>query len=237
MKMRRLPEIDLARIAPLSTEDKYIALRRQKVANPPYSYDPFRSVLSDIFNAEYPLFGSSARTPWEKIEKKLQSRSKDTTEYAANVKLAKILHERAIGDGLIGQSQDFLPFPIGLDEKVKYWFRLSYVREGRLIVPFIDPRMQNSLGPNGRRFTFSMMNQAIREANPDFEAASFEIIHFGRAINGRTINVYSDTNVELYDFDELDNMVRETYAIWAAVLKEREKEDRRKSYGRRGSLI
>ncbi len=237
MKMRRLPEIDLARIAPLTTDEKYIALRRQKVANPPYSYDPLRGVLSDILDVEYPLTGRAAPTSWEKIDRKLVSLARKPEELKANRKLAEMLYHHAVAEGLKGRSEDFFPFPIGMTGKVRYWFRLSYIRKDRLVVPFLDPRKQNSLGPKGRRFAFSMMHQAIREADPDFEAASFEIVHFGRAMNGgRTMNVYSDDTVELFSFEELDAMVRETYEIWAVVLREREEEARKAAGSRRGPL-
>jgi len=82
-----------------------------------------------------------------------------------------------------------------------------------------------------------MMNVAIREANPDFENAGFEIWHFGRAArSGRTVNIYDDSGVEFYSFEELDDMVRKTYAIWWQVLEEREAAAKKKAAGSKGPL-
>lgn len=238
MKMRRLPEIDLARIGPLSRDEKKVASRRQKQANPPYAYHPTRSVFSDIFNVKYPLAPLAKETAWEKIEEKLQRLSKNADEYEVNVEISKMLYAHATENKLIGRAEQFFPLPIGIDEEVRYWFRLSYVRRDRLMVPYIDPRKRNSLGPKGRTFAFSMMHQGIREADPDFEQASFEIYHFGRLLTGaRTMNIYSDEDVKLYTFEELDEMVRETYEVWREVLAEREEDEHKAAYTRRGSLI
>jgi hypothetical protein len=238
MKMRRLPETDLARIAPLPDEDQWRALRSQKVANPPYRYNPFRNVVPDILNAGSPLLGAGVPTPWSHIERKIATESRHDLEGKVNLELAEILRDEVQSAGLVGQSQNFPSLAIGIENHVRYWRQLSYVRSGRLIVPFFDARKQNYLGPHGRRFAFSMMHHAIREANPDFENAGFEIWHFGRAVNGgRTVNVYADTGVGFYSFEELDDMVRKTYAIWQQVLQEREAEAKKKAGGTRGSLL
>lgn len=50
MKMRRLPEIDLARIAPLATDQKRRALERFKLGHPTLTYKPVRALFADIFN-------------------------------------------------------------------------------------------------------------------------------------------------------------------------------------------
>jgi hypothetical protein len=237
MKMRRLPEIDLARIAPLEEKEQLVKLRSQKVANPPYNYNPLRNVVPDLLNAGSRLLGAGVPTPWSQIAKKIASQSRHELEGKVNLALAEILRDRIKEDALVGQSQDFAPLAIGISNHVRYWLRLSYLRNERLIVPFIDPRKQNSLGPAGRRFAFSMMNVAIREANPDFENASFEIWHFGRTADGsRTLNIYSDADVEFYSFEELDEMVRNTYAFWQKILEEREAEERRKAAGTKGPL-
>ena len=57
MKIRRLSEIDLARIGPLDREEKLNRLRMLKVGRPPHTYNPFRASLGDILNLQPEMFG------------------------------------------------------------------------------------------------------------------------------------------------------------------------------------
>jgi hypothetical protein len=60
-----LPETDLARIAPLPTEQKWKALESFRLGVPPYSYKPLRSNIADLdlpgFSGE--PFSPSGRWP------------------------------------------------------------------------------------------------------------------------------------------------------------------------------
>lgn len=238
MKMHRLPETDLARIGPLPRDKKRLMLRRHKQAAAPHSYLPVRLTLPDIWNTQYGLLGITERASWEKIEKRIWERSKSAEEFDANIRVAKKLYRHADADNIVSHAEDFLPLQIGIGVSVCYWSKLSYVRDGKAVIPFLDPRRNNSLGRLGRRFAFSMMHQGIRVADPDFENAALEIIHAGSSLNGaRTLNFHSDDGVELYSFEELDQMVRETYEIWREVLAEREEEERKKAYSRKGQLL
>ncbi len=53
----------------------------------------------------------------------------------------------------------------------------------------------------------------------------------------RFLKLYTDEGVPLFRFDELDEMICDTYATWAEVLGERETEARRRGSGSRGPLI
>jgi hypothetical protein len=59
MKIRRLSEIDLARIAPLAAEEKLHRLRALKEGRPPHTYNPMRASLGDILNLQPEMFGAS----------------------------------------------------------------------------------------------------------------------------------------------------------------------------------
>jgi hypothetical protein len=68
MKIRRLSEIDLARIGPLDSNEKRHRLRLLRFGRPPHSYGPLRSQLGDILNLQPEMFGSlTGVTPWETI--------------------------------------------------------------------------------------------------------------------------------------------------------------------------
>jgi hypothetical protein len=106
------------------------------------------------------------------------------------------------------------------------------------LIPFFDPRRSRGLTVVGRRFVFSMMHQAIRVADPDLATVGFGIFQFASGDEGaRVLRLRTEESVTLYDFAELDEMIRETYAIWIEVLAEREAEDRRRASGTHGPLL
>lgn len=57
MKIRRLSEINLARIGPLDKEEKMHRLRVLKAGRPPHTYNPLRASLGDILNLQPEMFG------------------------------------------------------------------------------------------------------------------------------------------------------------------------------------
>ena len=62
MKLRPLPEIDLARIAPQPTEMKWSMLRSFKTGGGSWSYQPAREQVFNIFNPANPM-GLRLREP------------------------------------------------------------------------------------------------------------------------------------------------------------------------------
>lgn len=111
---------------------------------------------------------------------------------------------------------------------------------GRPLVPFIDPRKAKKLTKEGRRFAFSVMHERIRAADPDFSVVELGIVQFDAMARGDAVvripKLYMASDIELFDFDAIDAMVRETYYIWHAVLAEREADARRRGTGTAGPL-
>jgi hypothetical protein len=223
MKMPPLPETDLARIAPLLHDQKRKALEQLRLGRPPYSYAPVRNCISDILNIQAPLFGPLPRTPLAKIAQTIVAQARTKDEAIANLRVAEGLYNHATDHRLHGRSHEFFPMPIGLSEKVVFWYSLILVVAGRPLVPFFDPRRQTKrLTEEARRFVFSMMHERIRVADPDFANINLGIYQFSTSDTGRRAPIlYTDEAVVLFTFDELDEMVRETYALWHEVCAER----------------
>jgi hypothetical protein len=239
MKMRPLlPETDLARIAPLPHDQKRKALEQLRFGRPPYSYAPVRNCISDILNIQAPLFGSLPRTPLAKIAQTIVAQARTSDEAIANLYVAEGLYNYATDHGLHGRSHEFLPMSIGVSEKVVFWHSLILVVAGRSIVPFFDPRRQTKrLTEEARRFVFSMMHERIRVPDPDFANIGLGIYQFSTGDTGpRAPILYTDEAVVLFTFDELDEMIRETYALWDQVCGERTERTRRTSGGA-GSML
>jgi hypothetical protein len=82
------------------------------------------------------------------------------------------------------------------------------------------------------------MHERIRLAYPEFTDVRLGIFQFSRADEGpREPRLYTDANIELFDFDKLDQMVRETYDLWSEVCEERDRDMRRRAGGTRGGLF
>lgn len=238
MKIRPLPEIDLARIAPLSKDQQRRQLERMKVGRPPFSYGPLRGCFHDIFNIHPEMFEPARPTDWPIIEAALRKKCKSEDELKANLAVARGLHQFATDENLLGRSQEFYPLAMGPGRKVSYWLPMVLSRQARPLIPFIDPRRTRSLTREGRRFAFSMMHERTRAADPDYEGVDLAIFQFGDFASGQRKPVlHTDQGVTLYTLDELDAMISETYLLWQEVCEEREVETRRKGTGTTGPLL
>jgi hypothetical protein len=106
------------------------------------------------------------------------------------------------------------------------------VLEERPCFIFADPRISNPLTREGRKFALSLMHERIRVPDPDFTEARLVVAQFGKGEGGaRTIRLFDAAEVELFDVDQLNEMIDETYRIWIEVLRERVDEDRKKASG------
>lgn len=238
MKIRPLPDIDLARIAPLPEAQQRTQLQQMKVGRPPFSYAPLRACFHDIFNIQPEMFGPVHPTDWSVIEASLLKKCKSADELKSNVVVARGLHQFAAEANLLGRSHEFFPLAMGAGRKVVYWLPMVLAHEGRPLVPFIDPRRSRGLTREGRRFAFSMMHERVRAADPDFESVDLAIFQFG-SFSGDQRNpvLHVDRGVPLYSLEELDAMISTTYALWQEICEEREVETRRKGTGTSGPLI
>ena len=236
MKMRRLPDLDLARIAPLPRDQKRRELEQMKIGFPPYSYDPVRRSNPDILNVDLGPLAVLARAPWPAVVAAITSRCRSVAELEANLRVAEGLYVFAVEQEIAGRRQEFYPLAIGVSEKVTFWLSAVIAIAGKPVVPFIDPRRTRKLTDVGRRFAFSVAHQRIRAADLDYADVGLCIIQFANTKTGlRPPKVFMDDGIELFDFETLDAMVRETYEIWHEVLGEREAAARRA--GGTGTLI
>ena len=238
MKIRPLPEIDLARIAPLARDEKRRALEQIRLGHPPYSYAPMRSATSDLLNVQSDLIGPMPRTPWDKIEQTIRKRSRSDNEQQANLRVAQGLFSYVDENRVVGRRHEIFPLGLGVGTKVVFWQPVILTLSARPVIPFLDPRRAKSLTAEGRRFVFSVMHERIRAADPDFADVSLAIVQFTRSDKGpRQPVVFKDNAVQLFTFDQLDEMVRETYEIWLEVCEERAADVRRRAGGTGGGFI
>ncbi|WP_291842951.1 hypothetical protein [Bradyrhizobium sp.] len=169
------------------------------------------------------------RTPWEKIQTTIRKRSHSDVEEQANLRVAEGLFNFVSEKAIVGRRHDIFPLQLGIGTKVVFWQPVILTVDERATIPFLDPRRAKRLTAQGRRFVFSMMHERIRAADPDFADVSLAIVQFALSEKGPRIPVlFSDTGVELFTFEELDQMVGETYEMWREVCEERTVEARRR---------
>ena len=238
MKIRPLPNIDLARIASSPKEMQRKQLEQMRDGHPPFTYDPLRTCFHDIFNVQPEMFGLVEPTAWTIVESRLRAKCRSEVELTANTAVARGLHDFATKARMLGREQDFLSLSMTTGQRVSYWLPMVLSHEGQPLVPFIDPRRSKSLTKSARRFVFSMMHEHIRVADPDYAAVRLAIFQFGDTKEGaRSPVMHTDENVKLFSLTEMETMVSATYSLWQEVCMEREFETRRRAGGTRGPLI
>ena len=150
MKIRRLPETDLARIAPLPTDAKRRALRSLKAGWAPFSYEPVRKNTLCILNAQPPLV-SVGETPWRAIEAEIRKACKTEEGTKANIEVAKLLYEEVRTSGYDAVQQEFGGFPLTVGERLNFWFNAVLLTPDSLIVAGCDFRRSGGAGHSVRR--------------------------------------------------------------------------------------
>jgi hypothetical protein len=178
LKIRPLPEIDLARIAPLAREQKRRALEQIRLGRPPYSYAPLRGSLSDLTNVQADLAGPMVRTPWPKIAQVISRASKSDVEESANLRAAEGLFEFSEACHLIGRRHDIFPLALGVTTKVTYWQPAILTLDERPVIPFYDPRRAKALTTEGRRFVFSVNGYGLLTLTSRMSDLLFSSLHF-----------------------------------------------------------
>jgi hypothetical protein len=233
MKVRRLSEIDLARIAPLPREEKIARLRKLKSGRPPHSYNPFRSEIGDIFNLQLELFGSSASPiPWARVEEEIIRKSRGEAEAFFNVAVGQSLYDFALERSIRSYKKNIAPWAVGYGQTVCYWWNLYSVIDDAPCFVFVDPRLSTALTKDGRRFVLSLMHERIRVPDPDFADARLLICQFGKGDEGkRPIRLYAAEDFSLFSADELNEMIDETYRLWIEVLAERAEDPKSRPTG------
>ena len=152
MKIRRLSEIDLARIGPLEPDEKRHRLRMLKAGRPPHTYNPLRASLGDILNLQPEMFGGGEYTAWSQISADIKKRSVSDDEAKFNLAVAESLYDFGVEQKILSYRKPIAPWAVGYGQTVTYWWNLYTVIEKRPCFIFVDPRISNPLTRLARKF-------------------------------------------------------------------------------------
>ena len=231
MKLRRLPETDLARIAPLPSFEKRKRLEAHKLTGGAWSYDPAKAKQFTLANPANPL-GLRSRAPSiEQVQADLAKNcyAKDQLESCSEIlDLFSGWLSAEVQDAYEARLPDMAVGSLG---NVRYWENFALIIDGRPTFMWSDCRRQRGLSRVGRKFAFSMMHEHIRVGYPDYYDAGLCILQYPSMDDGsRYVKAHFATD-DLFDFAELTAMVEETYALWSEVLEERRYEPPKRAAG------
>ena len=169
------------------------------------------------------MFGSGGEyAPWPQIAADIKKCAASESEADFNLAVAEALYEFGIGQRARSYSKPIAPWAVGYGQSVKYWWNLYTVIGRHPCFVFVDPRLSNPLTQVARKFVLSMMHERIRVPDPDFANSRLLVVQFGRTDESkRIIRLFEPTDSGLFSFDELNEMIDETYRLWIEVLEER----------------
>lgn len=224
MKIRRLPEIDLARFATISERPKLKeALWKFNQGGNPWSYDPVRSSTAEILGSVTPLYGKLRPTVWSEVRTQIKNLCRPIQDQiAANIEVGGALFDYGKEKNWSSANFDMGWLPINFDFSIRYWIDLVVEDNEGVFIPFFDHRrgggISNSLS---RQIVFSMQNVWVRERHPDLANARLAVVRFPTRKSARSVSVEFHKDTDLLSYEELDRRVRTVYEVWAEVLEEK----------------
>ena len=218
--MRRLPETDLASMAPLSPDQQVKRFETMVRGWAPYSYQPVRNHSTEILNVAPGPLASVPRAPWKSVARLIRLSCSRPEGVLPNLQVGKALYGFATEAGLVGSRYNLDPLSLGIGTtKLTYWSNIVLNIGGRDCLPFIDPRRGQRLTEAGRRFVLSMMRERLRAYVGDFPNPGFVILQFSSSKAGtRKVQTHFADGIDLWERTELVEMITRTYQIWEEVV-------------------
>ncbi len=237
MSKARLPETDLARIAPLAVDDQWRLLRNMRSGFSPITYRPARRFSLDAFNIQKSLPMIVDSPSKEVLLEAVRAASKAGDEADANVEVIGLIHDFIRKEGITAIAEDFAPLKLAPGYSASYWTNAILRWGERLLVVNTDFRRGAGYSPEGRRFSISVAHQRIRMMGGDFAGIELGILNFPTHRNRPRSIKLAVPEVELFTFDQLTEMTAQTLSIWEAVCNEKAKEERAKAANDDGPLF
>ena len=158
MKIRRIPETDLARTTVRPIDEQRIWLRQLRDFRPPHTLNPFRSAVPDLVNLQHEMLGGTEPTRWEIIQAAIEKSKEGPDGIAMNFSRSRRLYTTSVERMKLRPTQSrrrngTLAMATACD------FGTTSIPSGEGAGAFVhfDPRLTHPLTAEARRFAFSLM--------------------------------------------------------------------------------
>lgn len=222
LSKNRLPETDMARIAPMSTDQKWTELRRMRGGRSPYSYRPARKHQPDALNIQRGLPMMVSGPSRETLVANVRRDSTTDVEGDANAEVIGLFYDFIHKNGIEVVEEHFAPLKLAGDYSVSYWLNAILRWDDRLLVINTDFRRSTGYSKLARRFAFSAANERVRKLGADYASIELGLLRFPADKEGvRSVDLVTDTGIAMFSYEELATMTEETLSIWHQVVEER----------------
>ena len=227
-KTRRIHELDLAEIAPIS--DPFVKRKKLEGLGSGFSVkhnlNPVRRAMPDILNKQGSLPFELSPAAEETILRNVIRACRHLPDVRYNYPLAVALLHHFRGKKVQSFERTQSSWDVGRGHTVRYWNDLYSLVDGQPTFSFLNPRISLLLRESSVTFALSLMNERLREEDPDFADAELMLMQ-ARPVSRtqRTILVHSDRDYALFPRSLLSEMIEETYAILEIIELDRAREE------------
>lgn len=178
MSKARLPETDLARVALMSTDEKWRALRSMRSGWSPISYRPARQHLADALNIQRALPMIVASPSKDELLAIVRKASGNVDEADSNAEVVGLLFDFIRSNDIKVTEADFAPLTLAPGYSATYWANAILSWGDRLLVVNTDFRRSTGYSALGRQFAISVANERIRKLGAEYAEIELGLIRF-----------------------------------------------------------
>ena len=233
MKTPRLPpDTDLARIAPLPTDEKRRQLQKLKAGYSTWSYGPTRTAVPDLVNASASLIRSTGDTPLDVLEGRIEKGCRGNAQgVKSNLEVARLAYHDHRKGPLEAFQYAFGRYYVAPGESVAFWSDVYLMDGDRPLIPCYDFRRNNGLTRAGALFAASVMRLKIITDFEEFGDARLLLTQFPQAGSARTIRSRVVSADGLFSREEVAAMIADVRALWYEINDERTEKARKTGTG------
>ena len=227
MSKNQLPVTDLANICTMPVADQRRRLEQKRAFVPPYSLESTRRNLGMLLGVGDPLFPEMQRPSQSDILRQFEQSLPKGSGRAGNERKANLLRAKALldfRDNHVGRAatENHNSFNVSEGTFIKTADPVNLEIDGRSCVISSDLRKSGTLTNRGLAVYFSINFHMIVDSDPSF--SEFDLLHLDYwqdktgAVGIATRFHSGDPD---YSYNELNQMIRTTLAIWNDVVESR----------------
>jgi hypothetical protein len=215
-KKFRLSEIDLARAATAPNYQKRTLIEAATEGRGYPFYKGFRSSLSTILRVPLnSLVPASPATKRQILAAIVRACNHAAGEAEGNKSIGEGFIDYVTAHSVTAAEFNFDPVALGRAGRRQFWEPFILQIDGKKYIPFFDPRRDDGLTAEARRFIFSIDHTYIRLANPtEFADVGFVVFQFeDTREKARKVIAHFDNGISFWTDKEIGAMIDEVYRV------------------------